>query len=52
MKIYWVDTKKQLADILTKKGVSPLPLLTVLSEGHLLISDFGCCIETVISGFQ
>ena len=35
MKIHWVDTKKQLADILTKKGVSPLPLLQVSSEGHL-----------------
>ena len=35
MKVHWVDTKKQLADILTRKGVSPLPLLTVFSESHL-----------------
>lgn len=31
--IYWADSKSQLADKLTKSGVSPFPLLKALAEG-------------------
>ena len=32
----WVNTENQLADVLTKKGASPLRLLTALEKGKLL----------------
>ena len=35
MVLHWTDTKEQLADPLTKKGVSTLNLLKVVSTGHL-----------------
>ena len=34
-KAHWVDTKHQLADVLTKRGASPRKLIEVLQEGHL-----------------
>ena len=33
--LQWIDTKEQLADVLTKKGVSPMNLLHVITTGHL-----------------
>ena len=35
MVLHWTDTKNQLADPLTKKGVPTLDLMKVLSTGHL-----------------
>ena len=35
-KIGWIESKKQTADILTKKGVSVNLLKAVLSECHLM----------------
>ena len=35
-KIGWIESKKQIADILTKKGVSVNLLKAVLSECHLM----------------
>ena len=35
-KIEWIESKKQIPDILTKKGVSVNLLRAVLSESHLM----------------
>ena len=35
-KAVWVSTADQLADVLTKKGASPLRLLAALEKGKLL----------------
>ena len=32
--VIWVSTENQLADVLTKKGVSPIRLLAALEEGR------------------
>ena len=34
-KVHWVDTKYQLADVLTKRGASPRKIIEVLQEGQL-----------------
>ena len=35
IKLFWIEAKEQLANVLTKKGASSLALLKVLQEGFL-----------------
>ena len=37
IELVWVEAKKQLADVLTKRGASSLTLLKILQEGFLNI---------------
>ena len=37
MTVSWCETKKQLADCLTKHGVSPFVLMNIIEKGHLKI---------------
>ena len=34
-KVHWVDTKRQVADVLTKRGASPRKIIEILQEGQL-----------------
>jgi len=34
LKIFWVDSKSQLADVLTKKGVNPMKIAKVFESGY------------------
>ena len=35
LKVFWVDSKTQVADVLTKKGVNPLRIAKVFEDGSL-----------------
>ena len=34
--VMWVNKDQELSDVLTKKGASPNPLMSVLQQGSLL----------------
>ena len=37
LQVHWIPKEKQLADVLTKKGVPTHELISVLREGHLVL---------------
>ena len=36
LKLFWVESKAQLADVLTKRGVNPLKIARVFESGTLI----------------